>query len=263
MRIDVKSYVRGEKELLKDIIKERRLELSLLILQMGDDPASNSYIRGKIKDGAEIGITVDLFKTSSYDKMFMFLLERGGSYSGVILQEPSNLTDKQRKNILNLIARAQDVDGFKQDSFHPQCTPAAIMDLIKHFYVGELRGKTVVVIGRGELVGKPLVPMLMAEGATVINCNSKTQPLKDYVKMGDIVVAATGVCNLVTRDMLKDGALVIDAGIAFDEEGRICGDCDKALYDDENVLITTVPGGVGLATRLQLMKNIVSNRLPC
>lgn len=260
MTLDIKQYIADEKAKLKQQGVFGLKKPSLLILQRGDNPASNSYIKGKIKDGQEVGVIVDLFKTNGFCQTLDVLSYLGKKYDGIILQEPSGFDETERAEILSLISDKQDVDGFKKTSPHTPCTPAAIMDIISHFYRWELRGKTVVVVGRGELVGKPLVPMLVEEGATVISCNSKTEPLSDYTKMGDIVITATGVPKLITRDMLKDGAFVIDAGIAFDENGKMCGDCDKAMYDDETISITPVPGGVGLATRLQLMKNVYQAR---
>lgn len=264
MIVDVKSYVKEKKEKLKECLK--RLEnkhLSLLILQNGNNPASNKYINGKIKDGEELGISVDLIKVnrgedirSSFLAMKDILMKSGREYTSIILQEPSGFNEQQKEILLSLIEKNQDVDGFRKDSCFQPCTPAGIMGIIDHFYAENLDGVTVVVVGRGELVGKPLIPLLIEKGATVINCNSKTHPLADYTKIGDIVVTATGKPNLITKDMLKKGAFVIDAGIAFDENGKLCGDCSKELYEDEDILVTPVPGGVGLTTRLQLMENI-------
>lgn len=256
MALDIKQYIADEKTKLKQEGALKLKKPSLLILQRGDNPASNSYIKGKIKDGQEVGINVDLFKTNGFCQTLDALSHLGEKYDGIILQEPSGFDETERQEILSLISDTQDVDGFKKTSVHTPCTPAAIMDIISNFYRWDLRGKTAVVVGRGALVGKPLVPMLIDEGMTVISCNSKTDPLEEYTKMGDIVITATGVPKLITRNMLKDGAFVIDAGIAFDENGKMCGDCDKAMYDDETISITPVPGGVGLATRLQLMKNV-------
>lgn len=269
MIVDVKSYVEEKKEELKKCLAEMSLSLpggahpSLLILQNGNNPASNKYINGKIKDGEELGISVDLVKVNrgedikgAFGAMKDILTKRRYGYTGIILQEPSGFDEQQKETLLNLIEERQDVDGFKPNSYFHPCTPAGIMGIIDHFYAENLDGVTVVVVGRGELVGKPLIPLLIEKGATVVNCNSKTYPLADYTKMGDIVVTAVGKPNLITRDMLKTGAFVIDAGIAFDENGKLCGDCSKDFYEDEDILVTPVPGGVGLTTRLQLMENV-------
>ena len=184
----------------------------------------------------------------------------GYDYDGIILQEPSGLSEVMRKNVLNNIKITQDVDGFKKNSMFKPCTPAGIIGIIDHFYGEDLKGKHAVVIGRGELVGKPLVPLLIEKGATVTCCNSSTPVLPAHTQMADIVISATGKPGLVNRNMLKYGAFVIDAGISVDENGKLHGDCDCALYDDEEIRVTTVPGGVGLTTRLQLMKNVVETR---
>ena len=130
-----------------------------------------------------------------------------------------------------------------------------ILDILEEFYHGD--GKVITVVGRGALVGKPLIPMLVEEGWTVLCANSRTPDLKALTSISDVVVTATGCRSLIKRDMLKDGAFVIDAGITCDENGKLCGDCDKSLYDDETIQITTVPGGVGLMTRLSLIKNVM------
>ena len=254
MRIDVKSMAQKVKEDVKNNCYSNR---SLLIIQVDDDAASNAYIKGKIADCAEIGFDCTLYKVSGPHKSHSIKkILSTVNYSGIILQEPCGLKDSDKKEILDMIYPSQDVDGFKKDSKHTPCTPAGIMHIIAEVIgKGGLRGKVVAVVGRGELVGKPLVPMLIEEGATVISCNSKTPDLGQMTRMADIVIGATGVPGLITRDMLKDGAIVIDAGISF-VDGKLHGDCDKALYDDENVWVTTVPGGVGLMTRAMLMKNI-------
>lgn len=255
MKIDIKTYVQEEKEKLKRICLGK--DISLLILQVGNDSASNAYIRGKLQDAEEIGIKADLFKINSPKKILKVLDTFGESYDGIILQEPSGLSETMRKNVLNNIKITQDVDGFKKNSMFKPCTPVGIIGIIDHFYGEDLKGKHVVVIGRGELVGKPLVPLLIEKGATVTCCNSSTPVLSAHTQTADIVVSATGKPELVTRDMLKWGAFVIDAGISVDENGKLHGDCDRALYDDEEIKVTTVPGGVGLTTRLQLMKNVI------
>ena len=259
MKINIKEWVKQEKEKLAEKLGKKTFKPSLLILQMGDNPASNSYIKGKMADAAQCGIEAILFKTNNFAQMLSFVKNNHSYYDGIILQEPCGLEESQRNLILSYISELQDVDGFKQNSCHPACTPMGIISIIKTFYPEtDLHGVTVAVVGRGELVGKPLIPMLVSEGCTVISCNSKTKNMAEMLKMADIVVSAVGKNNLITRDMLKDGVFVVDAGITFDENGKLCGDCDKAMYDDDTIAITTVPGGVGLTTRLSLMVNVVN-----
>lgn len=256
MKINIKDYVAREKKLLEDKINHFLNQPSLLILQQGNDPASNSYIKGKMNDAKECGISVVLFKTDSAEKILDFAVRNREYFDGIILQEPHNLPLTYVDQIFGNMEDYQDVDGMDAMSVHTPCTPKGIMEIIAEFYPKEdIAGEVVVVVGKGKLVGKPLVPLLMESGCTVISCNSKTADLAKYTKMADIVISAVGKENLITRHMLKDGAFVIDAGITFDKDGKLCGDCDKAIYDDEQIAITTVPGGVGLTTRLALMKN--------
>lgn len=265
MKINIKDWVKHRKEDINEELGGVYLSQlpTLLILQMGDDPASNSYIKGKMKDAEECGIPASLFKTNNVGSLKRFVAANAKYYDGIILQEPCGLDEEDKKVILSYILNEQDVDGFLPNSKHQPCTPKGIMKIIDEFYEPDnpykpnLHGKTVAVIGRGELVGKPLIPMLVERGATTISCNSKTRDLATFTKAADIVITAVGKEKLITRDMLKDGAFVVDAGITFDELGKLCGDCDKVLYDDEDVRVTPVPGGVGLTTRLALMENVV------
>ena len=264
MRIDIKTWVATEKAFLAKKVSEMKRAPKLLIIQVGDDPASNSYIKGKMADAAECGIEATLFKTTNKKTIIPFLEQTGDEYDGIILQEPSGLDRVEREKVLNLITPWQDVDGFRKDSAHEPCTPAGIMDIIfNHIFPGYqgLTGYKVAVIGRGELVGKPLVPMLIDKHATVFSCNSGTAPevLKDIIKTSDIIISATGQKNLITAEMLsKNLTYIIDAGITVNDNGKLCGDWDKKIYDLPNVSVTTVPGGVGLTTRLALMKNVVN-----
>lgn len=260
MKIDIKNYVTAQKEKIRDeIANDIRIHgPSLLILQVGNLSASNSQVTRKLKDCEEVGIQATLYKVTeknAFTKLRSFLKTNKGSYSGIILQEPCGLAEGDRRAILDMIEPSQDVDGFKIDSWFYPCTPLGILDILEEFYHGD--GKVITVVGRGALVGKPLIPMLIEEGWTVLCANSRTPDLKALTSMSDVVVTATGCRSLIKRDMLKDGAFVIDAGITCDENGKLCGDCDKSLYDDETIQITTVPGGVGLMTRLSLIKNVM------
>ena len=265
MLLDVKQYVKQEKEKLKRFGNEpvRRM----LIMQVGDNPASNAYIKGKIKDAEELGHQAMLMKFPdgvSANIIYDFLEQNEKDYDGIILQEPANITEtkvvmhpKTKADIIELIRDWKDIDGFKKTSRNKPATPRGIMDYLEYLGYKDLKGKIVAVVGKGKLVGEPLVPMLMKKGATVISCNSATPCLKVLLLQADIVIAATGVRGLIQDDMISTGTLVIDAGISVDENGKLHGDCDPALYDREDVDITPVPGGVGLLTRLALMKNFL------
>ena len=261
MLLDVKSYVKQEKEKL--VKKANEPVHKMLIIQVGDDKASNAYIKGKIKDAEELGHRVTLIKFSNdttIDEVYKFLENNIGDYSGVILQEPANFSlrsVKKKSDILDLIPDYKDIDGFKKTSRHKPATPRGIVDYLEYLGYEDLKGKLVAVVGKGKLVGEPLVPMLMKKGATVISCNSTTKSLSVLLLQADIVIAATGVRGLIQDDMISCGTVVIDAGISVDENGKLHGDCDPALYDREDIKITPVPGGVGLLTRLALMKNLL------
>lgn len=262
MIINVRDYVTAQKEIIKNCIKDWEPAPSLLIIQIGDNPASNSYVKGKIKDCEEVGIKCKLEK---HDEDWFYqngnlseLQETILKYDGVIVQLPiENLLLKQE--IYDMITPLQDVDGLIYD-IHKPCTPLGIMRLIQNHLKIDLIGKVVTVLGKGELVGKPLISMLMEEGATVISCNSKTKNLKKWTQAADIVIGATGVAGIITDDMISDNTIIIDAGIAF-IEGKMCGDCNKDLYERERVKVTSVPGGVGLLTRLSLLENVVDATL--
>ena len=258
MIINVRDYVAAQKEKLKQVIKDNNLQPSLMIIQVGDNSASNSYVKGKIKDCEEVGIEATLEKHEEdwfyQNGNLSELQEAILKYDGIIVQLPieNNLL---KQEIYDMISPLQDVDGLIYDT-HKPCTPLGIMRLIEHLDI-DLKGKVVTVLGKGSLVGKPLIQMLMDEGATVISCNSKTKNLKQWTQAADIVIGATGVPRLITDEMISDGTIVIDAGISF-VDGKMYGDCCNDLYERERVQITSVPGGVGLLTRLTLLQNVVN-----
>jgi methylenetetrahydrofolate dehydrogenase (NADP+)/methenyltetrahydrofolate cyclohydrolase len=255
MRIDVKSWVQERKKRLKEL----GLKKTLLIIQVGNIAASNAYIRGKIKDCEEVGFNVMHWRYEAgvdAERIATDIRTERHYFDGIILQEPAEVGG-DKEHIISAINARQDVDGFRQDSWHKPCTPLGIMELLKYVRGGKtLRGSVVTIVGRGKLVGRPLIDMMADAGATVIACNSATPNLKDMTSMADIVIMATGARGLLQPPYVKKGAIVIDAGINVDEDGKLHGDADKSLYDDPDVLITTVPGGVGLVTRLMLLENL-------
>lgn len=263
MIINVRDYVAAEKEKLKQVIKDNNLQPRLMIIQIGDNPASNSYVKGKIKDCEEVGIEVILEKHEEdwfyQNGNLSELQEAILKYDGIIVQLPIE-NHLLKQEIYDMISPLQDVDGLIYDT-HKPCTPLGIMRLIEHLGV-DLKGKVVTVLGKGSLVGKPLIQMLMNEGVTVISCNSKTKDLNNWMKQSDIIVAAAGVPNLVTKWGISGETIVIDAGINF-VNGKMCGDVDKQLYDSALVHVTPVPGGVGLLTRLTLLQNVVNAAEKC
>ena len=260
MRLNVKQYVAEKKDNLKERIAALDETPSLLIIQVGDNPASNSYIKGKMKDCEEVGINAILLKENEhwYLQNLDKITDMISSADGVILQLPVE-NEALEATIVGLIHLYQDVDGFQLGSPYAPCTPAGIVDYLENGLCEELMGKTVTVIGKGPLVGGPLVPMLMKKGATVISCNSRTKSLPTMIELADIVISAVGKANLIDMEYcIRDGQIIIDAGTARDENDKLCGDVDKRIYDLDHVKVTTVPGGVGLLTRLQLLDNVVT-----
>lgn len=256
--LDIKNYVKEEKEKLKAAIVAMRRRPSLLIIQVGDNPASNSYIKGKMADCEEVGIKATLMKHDEdwYYKHLDDVDVAIAAADAVILQLPVE-SIFLKGEILGNIQPEQDVDGLQERSSFRPCTPLGILNYLTCGLKIDLAGKVVTVVGKGALVGGPLVPMLMARGATVISCNSKTKDLKSMVRQADIIISAVGKANLIDADWIREGQIVIDAGTARDENGKLCGDVDKRLYTANRCQVSSVPGGVGLLTRLQLLKHVV------
>lgn len=239
----------------------------LAVLLAGDDPASAVYVRGKAKDCAECGIDSDVLRypaTVTTEELLAEVarLNADAAVSGVLVQLPLP-AGVDADAVLRAIDPAKDVDGFTpyntgllsqgQDCFAP-CTPAGCMYLLGCSGVSP-RGKRAVVLGRSNIVGKPMAAMLCAADATVTTCHSRTQNLAAVCREADILVSAIGKAGFVTADMVKPGAVVIDVGINRNAEGKLCGDVDYEAVRKVAGWITPVPGGVGLMTRAMLMVN--------
>ena len=255
----MKDYVARQKQRLKKIIEDNELKPTLAIVQIGDDPASNAYIKGKIKDCDELGIeylhlkfTGNISQRKFDDEIIE--LSDDPNIDGIIVQLPlpKHLTLNK-----HLIFQRKDVDGFVEDGPYMPCTPYGI-----HSYLCSrgimLNGKNVVIIGRSDNVGKPMAKLMLEENATVTICHSRTKDISIYTKIADIIIVAVGKRNILTRDMIGDNRpIVIDVGINRDENGKLCGDCDYDNLVDVCEYVSPVPGGVGLLTRLALMENVV------
>ena len=249
---DIKEYVM----LLKRMFKYRICQLpqapKLAIIQVGNVEASNRYIKNKVKDCQEVGIEAhvygyptDITEIELVDEI-EDLVEH---YDGIIVQLP--LPQHIRSSIATAaIPKEKDVDGFKPDSWFKPATPKGIMDYLK--YCGfDLCGKDVVIIGRSEIVGKPLAKMMTDADATVTLCHSKSKDIDRYLKNADLVVSAVGQANFL--DCYSFTAPVVDVGINFDENGKLVGDCCG-----RSINVTPVPGGVGLLTRAALLDNVIT-----
>lgn len=264
MLIDVKEYVQVHKD------KLRGQEKSLAIIQVGDNPASNSYVKGKLKDLEDVGMAGTLFKFSGNEPDLVNTIcaiigYAATFYDGIMVQLPiPNVTEDEVTDILNTIPLEKDVDGLNEYSIFTPCTPLGVYEIIKYQErKGLTTGKNVVIINRSNLVGRPLAKLLLDNDYTVTVCHSQTAPntLYNLLSSADIIVTAVGQPNFINGEFtLKRGATIIDVGISrvFDEDlkAKLVGDVDPALYDRPNLWITPVPGGMGLMTRLSLLKNL-------
>lgn len=274
--IDGKMISQQIKDELKERVtklKEEGKEITLAVVQVGKDPASSVYVNNKKKACAYIGInslSYELEETIMQKELLELIYDLNDNpvVNGILVQLPLPSHIKEDK-IINAINPKKDVDGF-----HPQnvgslcigekgfvsCTPAGVIQLLKRSDI-EIAGKECVVIGRSNIVGKPMSLLLLQENATVTIAHSKTKDLKEVAKRADILVVAVGKPKFITKDYLKKGAIVIDVGIHRDENNKLCGDVDYDSIIDEVSAITPVPGGVGPMTIAMLMNNCVESAL--
>ena len=250
-------------------LADRGLTTGLAVVLVGDDPASAVYVRNKVKDCQEVGITSTLDRLPA-DTTEAALLARirqlnaDPAVHGILVQLPlPRHIDSHR--VIEAISPDKDADGFHVSNvgmlvtgkplFRP-CTPYGVMKMLEHAGA-QLDGAEAVVIGRSNIVGKPQALMLLAQGATVTVCHSRTRDLAAHTRRADIIVAAVGRIGLVTADMVKPGAIVIDVGMNRGSDGRLCGDVDFAAVREVAGAITPVPGGVGPMTRAMLLVNTI------
>ena len=240
----------------------------LAVIMVGDDPASTVYVRKKIRACEEVGITSESYKfnDSTEEQTLVDLIKRlndDPTTDGILVQLPLPY-HLNAKKIIPLIDPKKDVDGFSAMNIGSlmlddksglySCTPLGIVQLIRSTGI-DLKGKHAVVVGRSNEVGKPVALMLLQQNATVTICHSKTEDLGSFTRTADVLVVAVGKKHLITADMVKEGAVVIDVGINRDEEGKLCGDVDFDSVLPKAGYITPVPGGVGPMTIAMLMMN--------
>lgn len=264
--LQVKQQVKQE----CDKLKTKGVTPGLAVIIVGDDPASQVYVRNKEKACEECGFysvkyALDADTTQSELNALIDKLNKDEKINGILCQLPlpKHLDDKE---VINRIDPIKDVDAFHpvnvgaimigDYNFLP-CTPAGVMELI-HSTGVDVTGKKAVVIGRSNIVGKPMAMLLLHENATVEITHSKTLDLKNITKEADILVAAIGRAKFVTADMVKNEAIVIDVGMNRDENGKLCGDVDFENVKDKCSFITPVPGGVGPMTISMLMRNTLT-----
>lgn len=260
MIIDCKSIAQDIKNKIKNIIAEADYTPVLHIYQVGDNPASNAYIRGKLRDCEEVGIEVELVKlpAETTEDGLKDKIQEDYNYEnadGIIVQLPLP-KHIDPKNIC--IPDAVDVDGFNTTSPFQPCTPLGVMKIFDAIDY-DLDGKNVLVCGQSDIVGRPLVDMLIKRHCNVISVNSSGSFMKCTalaMDMVDVVISAVGKRNFITPLGLDRVEVCIDVGINYDENGKQHGDCANAVYEMENIKVTPRIGGVGLMTRAMLLYNV-------
>ena len=267
---EVSARVKAELRLEAEKLTAAGTKPGLAVVIVGEDPASLVYVANKEKTCNELGMHSEKYAMpeNTTEEELLALIEKlnaDENIHGILVQLPlpSHLDDK---TIINNILPEKDVDAFHPanvgkimigDFDFVPCTPAGVMELIKESGV-EVEGKECVVIGRSNIVGKPMSMLLLHKNGTVTICHSRTQNLKETTKRADILVAAVGIAKFVKADMVKPGAVVIDVGMDRDENGKLCGDVDFDEVEKIAGAITPVPGGVGPMTIAMLMKNTVT-----
>ena len=270
--IDGKALAKKIREELKiecDTLKKKGVNPKLAVIMVGDNAASKVYVKNKSRACEEIGIEYEeyLLKDNISQQELDDLIKELNNkkdINGILLQSPipSHLNINQAFKKISYI---KDVDGFTpssvgklsigEDTFI-SCTPYGVMKMFEEYNI-DLSGKDVVILGRSNIVGKPLVQCCLNKNATVTVCHSKTKNIKEYTKRADILIVAIGKAKFVTKDMVKNGAVVIDIGINRNEEGKLVGDVDFENVKEVASYITPVPGGVGPMTIAMLMNNVI------
>ena len=262
-RIKEEKFVELKKEILS---LERRPGIA--VIQVGNDSASNVYVKSKEKFGKELGCIFNHIKFDENTREEDILkkideLNNDNNIDGILVQMP--IPKHLNSSVIqNRIIYTKDIDGLtdinagllfhNKDSFIP-CTPKGIMEMLKYYNI-DISGKHVVIVGRSELVGRPLMSLMLNNNATVSICHSYTYDLKSITSMADILVVAVGKSNIINSSMIKEDCIVVDVGINRDN-GKLCGDVDFESVKDKCSYITPVPGGVGQTTVLSLYQNLL------
>ena len=270
--IDGKALAKKIRQELKvecDELKETGINPKLAVIMVGDNPASKVYVRNKSRACDEIGIEYEEFLLHDNIKQEELIdlikkLNEDKSINGILLQSPipEHLNINQA---FKTITYRKDVDGFTpssvgklcigEDTFI-SCTPYGVIKMFEEYNI-DLTGKNVVILGRSNIVGKPLIQCCLAKNATVTVCHSKTKNIEEYTKKADVLIAAIGKAKFVTKDMVKKGVVIIDVGINRNEQGKLVGDVDFENVEPLASYITPVPGGVGPMTIAMLMNNVI------
>lgn len=270
--LDGKATAQEIKDQLRDIVLDG-IHRKLVIVQVGDNPASNTYIKNKTKACEYVGIECEVkhYKESiSETELCGHIARLNGdkSVDGIIVQLPLPPQISERK-VLSVIKPKKDVDGFTDKNTgrlihdypvgHIPATPLGIKMLLLKYDI-DVEGKECVIVGRSNIVGKPMAFLMLDDDATVTIAHSHTKNLKEVCKRADILIVAIGKPKMINREYIKEGAVVIDVGINRDENGKLCGDVDFEDVKDIVSAITPVPGGVGPMTVAMLLSNVVRGR---
>lgn len=270
--IDGKQLAKKIRENLKlecEELKEQGINPKLAVIMVGDNPASKVYVRNKSRACNEVGIEYQeyLLPENATQKELLELIKKlnqDKEINGILLQSPL----PQHLNIneaFKTITYSKDVDGFTpasvgklcigEDTFI-SCTPYGVIKMFEEYNI-DLKGKNVVILGRSNIVGKPLIQCCLQKDATVTVCHSKTKNLSEYTKKADVIIAAIGKAKFLTEDMVKDGVVIIDVGINRQDDGKLVGDVDFENVSKKASYITPVSGGVGPMTIAMLMNNVI------
>lgn len=265
--LDGKQIATDLRAQLKEKIENHPQKIGLAVVIVGEDPASQIYVRNKVKACESVGILSSVYalpETVTQKDLEALLsgLAKDSNVHGILLQLPLP-KGFDAESAMSKIPPEKDVDGFSAVDLGQlvlnkerfvACTPLGVMKMLEYEQI-DLTGKHAVVLGRSDTVGKPMALLLLNANATVTICHSKTQNLQEICKTADVLVTAIGKAKFVTEDMVKDGAVVVDVGINRDENGKLCGDVDFDNVSKKTSYITPVPGGVGPMTITMLLYN--------
>ena len=269
--IDGKKISTEIKDELKEKVASLNKDITLCVIQVGSDPASTIYVNNKKKACEYIGIkslSYELPNETTEEELIGLVEELNNqpNVNGILVQLPLPKHINEDK-IIQTIAPHKDVDGFHPENVgrlsigqkgFVSCTPAGIVQLLKRYNI-PIEGKECVVVGRSNIVGKPIAMLMLRENATVTVCHSRTKDLKEITKRADILIVAIGKPKFITKEYVKEGAVVIDVGIHRNEDNKLCGDVDFDDVIEKVSAITPVPGGVGPMTIAMLMYNCVES----
>ena len=265
----ISQEIKDELKIEVQKMKEQGISVCLAVVQVGNDPASTVYVRNKKKACAYVGIesrAYELPEETTEEELVKLVeeLNQDDTVNGILVQLPLPRHINEDR-IIRTISSDKDVDGFHPVSVgrlwigekgFVSCTPAGIIQLLKRSGI-EIEGKNCVIVGRSNIVGKPMAALLLRENGTVTVTHSRTKNLSEVTSKADILIAAIGKARFITAEYVKDGAVVIDVGMNRDEEGHLCGDVDFKDVEAKVSAITPVPGGVGPMTIAMLMNNCV------